>query len=132
MEGLSQKEQITIMLEENMQRSDLTVYEQAQSFQLMLDLGETESSIAEKTGFSKTTIRHRLNLAKLDQNELKEKSQDESFQLSITDLYSLERVKNIETRNKILKEATNSSDLICRAERAALYEEKEEKKESRV
>lgn len=127
-EGLSQKEQITIMLEENMQRSDLTVYEQAQSFQLMLDLGETESSIAEKTGFSKTTIRHRLNLAKLDQNELKEKSQDESFQLSITDLYSLERVKNIETRNKILKEATNSSDLICRAERAALYEEKEEKK----
>ena len=39
-----------------MQRSDLTIYEQAQGFQLMLDLGDTEEQIAEKTGFSKTTI----------------------------------------------------------------------------
>lgn len=28
---------------------------------MMLDLGETEDTIAEKTGFSKKTIRHRLN-----------------------------------------------------------------------
>lgn len=52
-EGLSRKEQLSIMLEENMQRSDLTIYEQAQGFQLMLDLGDTEEQIAEKTGFSK-------------------------------------------------------------------------------
>ena len=73
-EGLSKNEQILIMLEENMQRSDLTVLEQAQSFQMMLDLGETETSIAEKTGFSKTTVRHRLNIAKLDQKELQKKT----------------------------------------------------------
>ena len=54
-----------------MQRSDLTIYEQAQGFQLMLDLGDTEEQIAEKTGFSKTTIRRRLNIAKLNQDELK-------------------------------------------------------------
>ena len=72
-EGMSQREQLSTMLEENMQRNDLTIYEQAQGFQLMLDLGETEDSIAEKTGFSKTTIRHRLNIAKLDQKELKKK-----------------------------------------------------------
>ena len=55
------------MLEENIQREDLTVWEQAQGFQMMLDLGETEDTIADKTGFSKTTIKHRLNIAKLDQ-----------------------------------------------------------------
>ena len=65
-EGLSRKEQLSIMLEENMQRNDLTIWEQAQGFQLMLDLGETEDTIAEKTGFSKKTIKHRLNIAKLD------------------------------------------------------------------
>ena len=85
-EGLSKNEQILIMLEENMQRSDLTVFEQAQSFQMMLDLGETETSIAEKTGFSKTTVRHRLNIAKLNQKELQKKENDDSFQLTIKDL----------------------------------------------
>lgn len=38
----------------------------------MLDLGETEDTIAEKTGFSKKTIRHRLNIAKLDSKTLME------------------------------------------------------------
>lgn len=48
-EGFGRKEQISIMLEENMQRSDLTAVEQAEDFQMMLDLGETAESIAEKT-----------------------------------------------------------------------------------
>ena len=45
-EGLSELEQLNIMMEENMQRNDLTIYEQAQGFQMMLDLGETAESIA--------------------------------------------------------------------------------------
>ena len=69
-EGMDKREQVSTMLEENMHRSDLTVYEQAQGFQMMMDLGETEASIAEKTGFSKRTIRRRLNIARLDQEEL--------------------------------------------------------------
>lgn len=117
-EGLSRREQVSIMLEENMQRNDLTIMEQAQGFQLMLDLGETEESIAEKTGFSKTTVRHRLNIAKLDQKELKKKEQDEGFQLTLTDLYELEKVKDIKTRNKILKEASDSRNLASRAQSA--------------
>lgn len=68
-EGMTDKEQMSTMLEENMQRNDLTIWEQAQGFQMMLDLGETEDTIAEKTGFSKKTIRHRLNIAKLDSKE---------------------------------------------------------------
>ena len=81
--GMDRREQLSTMLEENMQRNDLTIFEQAQGFQLMLDLGETEDSIAEKTGFSKSTIRHRLNIAKLDQKTLREKEQNDSFQLSL-------------------------------------------------
>ena len=118
-EGLSKNEQILIMLEENMQRSDLTVFEQAQSFQMMLDLGETEASIAEKTGFSKTTVRHRLNIAKLNQKELQKKENDDSFQLTLKDLLELEKIPDIKTRDKILKDASNSRDLVARAQDAA-------------
>ena len=93
-ENLTPREQMSIMLEENMQRNDLTIWEQANGFQMMLDLGETEESIAEKTGFSKTTVRHRLNIAKLNQKVLQEKEKDEGFQLSLKDLYELEKIQD--------------------------------------
>lgn len=115
-EKMTEKEQMSTMLEENMQRNDLTIWEQAQGFQMMLDLGETEDTIAEKTGFSKTTIRRRLDIAKLDQNELKKKEQDGNFQLTLKDLYELGKIKDIKKRNKILKEAKNSRDLVSRAQ----------------
>mgnify|MGYP001276863936 CR=1 FL=1 len=50
--GLSKKDQIAIMLEENMQRNDLSISEQANSFQLMLDLGDTVDGIQEKHNLS--------------------------------------------------------------------------------
>ena len=115
---MSEKDQISTMLLENMQRNDLSVCEQAQGFQLMLDLGETESSISEKTGFSRTTVRHRLNIAKLDQELLAEREENEGFQLSLTDLYELEKVKDIEERNKILAHASNSRELKWNVARA--------------
>lgn len=130
-ENMSRKDQLTTMLEENMQRNDLTIYEQAQGFQLMLDLGETEDTIAEKTGFSKTTIRHRLNIAKLDQKELRKKEQSDCFQLTLKDLYELEKIEDINTRNKILREATDSRNLIWKAQSAAM-EEKRTKKENQI
>ena len=100
-EGMTDKEQMSTMLEENMQRNDLTIWEQAQGFQMMLDLGETEDTIAEKTGFSKKTIRHRLNIAKLDSKTLMEKERQDGYQLSLTDLYELEKIKDVKTRDKI-------------------------------
>lgn len=120
---MSEKDQISTMLLENMQRSDLSVTEQAQGFQLMLDLGETETSISEKTGFSRSTVRHRLNLAKLDQSILEDCEKDEGFQLSLTDLYELEKIKDTEKRSKILSEATNSRELKWRVNRAVKEEE---------
>lgn len=114
-ENLTLREQMSIMLEENMQRNDLTIWEQANGFQMMLDLGETEESIAEKTGFSKTTVKRRLNIAKLNQKVLREKEDDECFQLSLKDLYELEKIPDVKTRNKILKEATSSNNLAQKA-----------------
>lgn len=111
---MDKKEQVSTMLEENMQRSDLTIFEQAQGFQMMLDLGDTEETIAEKTGFSRTTIKHRLNLAKLNQKVLKEKNDDEAFQLSLKDLYELEKIPDVKTRDKILRESTSSNNLAQR------------------
>ena len=54
------KEQMQTMLLENMQRAELTVYEQAQGFQMMLDLGSTVEEVAEKSGFSVATVRRRV------------------------------------------------------------------------
>lgn len=118
-ENLTPREQVSIMLEENMQRNDLTIWEQANGFQMMLDLGETEESIAEKTGFSKTTVRHRLNIAKLNQKVLQEKEKDECFQLSLKDLYELEKIPDVKTRDKILKESTSSNNLAQKAKSVA-------------
>ena len=47
---MDEREQLQTMMIENMQRSDLTTYEQAQGFQLMLDLGDTVEQVASKSG----------------------------------------------------------------------------------
>lgn len=129
--GLSHLDQVGIMLEENMQRNDLTIMEQANGFQMMLDLGDTPELIAEKTGFSKTTVYHRLNIAKLDQKELKKKEEDDGFQLSLKDLYELEKIEDMNTRNEVLKEARSSIDLVRRAKDAA-REEKRDKTADKI
>ena len=130
--GLTKNEQISMMLEENMQRNDLTIYEQAESFQLMLDLGETVETLSDKTGFSKSTIYHRLNIAKLDQGVLKEKEDDEAFQLTLKDMYELERVENVDERNKILSQASSSENLKYRIEQNIRDKQREKKGEELV
>ena len=122
------KTQLGIMLEENMQRTDLTIREQAEGFQLMLDLGETIETIEKKTGFKETTIRHRLNIAKLDGKELDKKEKE--FQISLKDLYALEQIKDIKTRNKVLSEATSSDNLTQKIEYAKREEKRAENKKA--
>ena len=117
--NISKKEQVGIMLEENMQRSDLTIIEQAEGFQMMLDLGETVDSISEKTGFSKATVYHRVNIAKLDKKILADKKDDEGFfQLSMNDLIELEKVKDMNERNRILQETSGGRDIQWRVQQA--------------
>ena len=128
---MDEKEQLETMLLENMQRDDLTIYEQAQGFQMVLDLGETEEGIAKKTGFSKTTVRRRLNIAKLDQKLLQEKQEEDGFQISLTDLYELEKIKSLKKRNQILKDARNSREITSSVQRI-IQEEKQKANEKKI
>ena len=107
---LSETRQLQIMLLENMQRSDLTVYEQAQGFQQLLDFGMDIEDISQQSGFSKRTIRRRLEIAKLDQNKLKEISS--TRQLSLKEFDALAKIKNLEARNEAMEKiGTNDFSL---------------------
>ena len=123
-EGLTAREQVGIMLMENMQRADLTVFEQAHGFQLMLDLGETIETVSEKTGFSQATVKHRLEINKLSKKAI-ESAAENDFQPTISDFIELERVKDIDERNKILENAESSSDIKYEVQR--WVEEKQRK-----
>lgn len=96
---MDHKTQIATMLEENMQRSDLTVYEQAQGFQMMMDLGYTAKEICEKTGFSETTVNRRLKMAELDQKTFKKAV---GLQITMDDLDKLNQIEDIKKRNELL------------------------------
>ena len=97
---MDRKEQVQTMLLENIQRADLTVYEQAQGFQMMLDLGYTIEDISQKTGFSETTVRRRVKMMELDQKVLKKVSER---QLSLTDFDRLAQIRDINDRNAVLE-----------------------------
>ena len=96
---LTEKEQAQIMLMENIQRNELTIYEQAQGFQMMIDLGASVTEVAKETGFSETTVRHRLKLNELDPELLKEKS---AKPISINDYIKLEQIKDPKLKNEAL------------------------------
>lgn len=97
---LDEAEQIRTMLCENIQRNDLTVIEQAQGFQMMMDFGITVEELAKDTGFAPSTIYHRLNIAKLDKSKLESKMP----MLTITDLIELEKIEDVKVRNELIEE----------------------------
>ncbi len=97
---MTPQEQVGTMLLENMQRSDLTVYEQAQGFQMMLNMGETVETVAEKTGFSQSTVRRRVKLLDLDPEKFrKSEAKGATFQ----DYMALEQVSDLTLRNQVLE-----------------------------
>ena len=94
-----EREQLQTMLVENMQRSDLTVYEQAQGFQMMLNMGDSVAEIAEKSGFSQTTIRRRVKLLDLDRQKFQKA---ESRGATLNDYLELDKLDSPEDKNKAL------------------------------
>lgn len=97
---MNEKEQLATMMLENMQRSDLTYYEQAEGFQLMMDLGESVESISDKTGLSKTTVRNRVKLAKYDREIMREAA---SRQPTMEQYMRLCEIEDIERANEVAK-----------------------------
>ena len=102
---MDHKTQVATMLMENMQRQDLTVYEQAQGFQMMMDLGFSAADIAEKTGFGETTVRRRIKMAEMDAKLLKKacEAKDTERQITMFDFERLAQVESIKERNELLK-----------------------------
>lgn len=98
--NMSYREQIATMLLENMQRNDLTVYEQAQGFQMMLDLGESVNDICEKTGFSKSTVRQRVKLLEFDKEKFRQSVERGG---TLMDYAELDKIKDTKLRNNVLE-----------------------------
>lgn len=96
---MDHKQQVSTMLLENMQRSDLTPYEEAQGFQMMLDMGETAKTCAEKTGFSESTVRRRMKLLALDQDKFKKAEKRGG---TMTDYMELEKIEDPTLKNDVL------------------------------
>ena len=123
---MSEKEQVLTILTENMQRNGLSVAEEAAGIQMCLeDFGMKVPEVAKATGLSVSTVRSRRNIAKLDLATVKEKTANPEFQLSITDLNSLSKVKDVDKRNEILSDATDSKNLKWKIEQAMKDEVKE-------
>lgn len=123
---MTEKEQLSTMLTENMQRSDLTVYEEAKGCQLLLDLGDTVAEVAEKTGFSESKIRRRVKLCELDEEAFKE---SQIRQPTLQDYDRLNQIKDIDVRNELLKSiGTNNFDnLLYSAVKKQKTDEEKEK-----
>lgn len=96
-------EQIALMLHENMQRRQLTPQEEGLGFQqLQLEFGWSVGRISEYSGFSETTVRDRLRITQFDKAKVKKAYEDEGRQPKLVEFEALSRVKNEETRNKLL------------------------------
>lgn len=93
------KEQIATMLQENMQRADLTIYEQAKGIQMMMDLGFSKDQVSEKTGFSRSTIDRRLAVATLPEEETRE-AVDCGWDL--TDLVEISKIEDPKKQKELL------------------------------
>ena len=119
---MSKKEQLATMLLENMQRTDLTVLEQAQGMQMMLDLGETIADISRKTGFSESTVKRRVRLCKLDKDKL-EKAQGR--QIAMADYDRLFEIEDADKRNEVLDSiGTNNFEWALRNAKSDIKREK--------
>jgi len=118
---MSEKQQVGTMLTENVQRSDLSIIEQADGFQMLLDLGDTVSSIAENTGFSASTVRRRIKLQALDREKLLA-----SMERGVTldDYAELDKVKDAKTRDALL-ECIGLSNFAWKLREAIEQEERE-------
>lgn len=94
------KTQLSTMLLENMQRSDLTVYEQAQGMQMMFNLGVPVAEIVEKTGFAETTVRKRLKIATLPTEQMQQAVERGG---KLEDYVRIADIKDEKERRELLK-----------------------------
>ncbi len=101
-------QQLEAMITENCQREQLTVLEEADAIQGMLDLGATTASVAHRLGRSGDYVRDRAKAASID-NEIRA-SRDDFGQLTIGQLVAIARYDGQPDRQKKLAQAAGTSN----------------------
>lgn len=101
-------QQLEAMITENCQREQLTVLEEADAIQGMLDLGATTASVAHRLGRSGDYVRDRAKAASID-NEVRA-TRDDFSQLTIGQLVAIARYDGQQDRQKKLAQAAGTSN----------------------
>ena len=101
-------QQLEAMVTENCQREQLTVLEEADAIQGMLDLGATTASVAHQLGRSSDYVRDRAKAASI-KTEVRA-SRDDFSQLTIGQLVAIARYDGQPDRQKKLAQAAGTSN----------------------
>lgn len=101
-------QQLEAMVTENCQREQLTVLEEADAIQGMLDLGATTAGVAHRLGRSGDYVRDRAKAASID-NEVRA-SRDDFGQLTIGQLVAIARYDGRPDLQKKLAQAAGTSN----------------------
>lgn len=101
-------QQLEAMVTENCQREQLTVLEEADAIQGMLDLGATTASVAYRLGRSADYVRDRVKAASI-KTEVRA-SRDDFSQLTIGQLVAIARYDGQPDRQKELAQAAGTSN----------------------
>lgn len=101
-------QQLEAMVTENCQREQLTVLEEADAIQGMLDLGATTASVAYRLGRSGAYVRDRAKAASIG-NEVRA-TRDDFSQLTIGQLVAIARYDGQPDRQKKLAQAAGTSN----------------------
>lgn len=118
--NLDPLQQLGAMVTENCQREQLTVLEEADAIQGMLDLGATTASVAHRLGRSGDYVRNRAKAASI-KTEVRA-SRDDFGQISIGQLVAIARYDGRPDLQKKLAQAAGTSNFdytLSRIERAA-------------
>lgn len=101
-------QQLEAMVTENCQREQLTVLEESDAIQGMLDLGATTASVAHQLGRSSDYVRDRAKAASID-NEVRA-TRDDFSQLTIGQLVAIARYDGRPDLQKKLAQAAGTSN----------------------
>lgn len=101
-------QQLEAMVTENCQREQLTVLEEADAIQGMLDLGATTANVAHRLGRSSDYVRDRAKAASID-DEVRA-TRDDFSQLTIGQLVAIARYDGQPDRQKKLAQAAGTSN----------------------
>ena len=98
---MSPNDQLATMMAENIQRHDLTLYEQIQGVGRMVQLGMDLPDIARKTGISEKTVRRDARICGAFRRDSLKKAVGQN--VTVEELIALQEIEDEQTRNAVLE-----------------------------